>query len=74
VEALAALKALPGIRNLPDDKWGLLTEKAAGLWQAGLRRLNISLDTLGQALRVPGDHLSQVWQGIRTARLQGFLH
>ncbi len=73
---LAALKALPGIQEICLTTNGvLLAEKAAGLWQAGLRRLNISLDTLRpeRYARITGsDRLDQVWQGIRTAEAAGF--
>ncbi len=53
----------------------LLAEKAAALWQAGLRRLNISLDSLNpeRFARITGsDRLDQVWEGIQTAEAMGF--
>ncbi|AEB08086.1 GTP 3',8-cyclase MoaA [Desulfobacca acetoxidans] len=53
----------------------LLAEKAAGLWQSGLRRLNISLDSLQRQrfARITGsDLLSRVWEGIQTVQALGF--
>jgi cyclic pyranopterin phosphate synthase len=73
---LAQLKALPGIQEICLTTNGvLLAEKAAGLWRAGLRRLNISLDTLRpeRYVRITGsDRLAQVWQGIHAAEAAGF--
>ena len=73
---LAALKSLPGLQEICLTTNGvLLAEKAAGLWQAGLRRLNISLDTLRpeRYARITGsDRLAQVWQGIHTVEAAGF--
>ena len=73
---LASLKALPGIQEICLTTNGvLLAEKAAGLWQAGLRRLNISLDSLRpeRYARITGsDRLDQVWEGIHTAAAVGF--
>lgn len=73
---LADLKALPGIQEICLTTNGvLLAEKAAGLWQAGLRRLNISLDSLRpeRFARITGsDRLAQVWDGINAAAAVGF--
>ena len=73
---LAALKSLPGLQEICLTTNGvLLAEKAAGLWQAGLRRLNISLDTLRpeRYAQITGsDRLAQVWQGIHTVEAAGF--
>lgn len=73
---LASLNALPGIREICLTTNGvLLAEKAAGLWQAGLRRLNISLDSLIPAryARITGsDALDRVWEGIHAAAALGF--
>jgi GTP 3',8-cyclase len=73
---LDSLKALPGLQEICLTTNGvLLADKAAGLWQAGLRRLNISLDTLRSEryARLTGsDQLARVWEGIRTAAALGF--
>ncbi len=73
---LAALKSLPGLQEICLTTNGvLLAEKSAGLWQAGLRRLNISLDTLRpeRYAQITGsDRLAQVWQGIHTVEAAGF--
>lgn len=52
-----------------------LAERAEALWTAGLRRLNISLDTLHpERYRqiTGGDYFSQVWEGLRIAEALGF--
>lgn len=73
---LAALGALPGLEEICLTSNGvLLAEKAASLWQAGVRRLNISLDSLqpDRFARITGqDRLSQVWEGLQTATALGF--
>ena len=73
---LAALKALPGVEEICLTTNGvLLAEKAQALWQAGLRRLNISLDSRDRQrfARLTGrDRLEQVWEGIQTAAALGF--
>jgi GTP 3',8-cyclase len=73
---LASLKALPGLQEICLTTNGvLLAEKAAALWRAGLRRLNISLDSLRpeRYARITGrDQLAQVWEGIHTAAAMGF--
>jgi len=44
---ISALSALPGIRDISLTTNGvLLAREAAGLYQAGLRRINVHLDTL----------------------------
>ncbi len=46
-ELIGMLTALPGVRDLGMTTNGILLEKLAKpLWDAGLRRLNVSLDTL----------------------------
>ena len=53
----------------------LLHEKAAGLYDAGIRKLNISLDTMRPERfeKITGaDLYAQVWRGIETARELGF--
>ncbi|MBI5248198.1 MAG: GTP 3',8-cyclase MoaA [Desulfomonile tiedjei] len=67
---------VPGIRDLGLTTNGvLLKSMARPLWEAGLRRINISLDTLNPlkfrkiARR---DHYQEVWEGIREAESVGF--
>ena len=53
----------------------LLHEKAAGLYDAGIRKLNISLDTMRpeRFKKITGaDLYHKVWQGIETAGRLGF--
>jgi cyclic pyranopterin phosphate synthase len=70
------LHAIPGIRDLALTTNGmLLNEQAAALRAAGLRRLNISLDTLEEETferitRRPG--LERVLEGIEAAQRAGF--
>jgi len=73
---LEALNNLPGVQEICLTSNGvLLAAKAESLWQAGLRRLNISLDTLNPELysRLTGHDLwDRVWEGIQTAAAVGF--
>jgi cyclic pyranopterin phosphate synthase len=67
--------AVPGIDDLALTTNGILLETlAAPLAQAGLRRINVSLDTL-QADRFArvsrGGHLDRVWHGLEAAEAQG---
>jgi GTP 3',8-cyclase len=77
VEELAAkLSALPGLRDLCLTTNGaLLAEKASALKAAGLKRLNVSLDSLDPArfkrLTQRGD-LAKVLDGLEAARRAGF--
>ena len=70
------LSGIPGIRDLALTTNGmLLAEQAAALRQAGLRRLNISLDTLSpQVFRqiTRRDGLDRVLEGIAAAQRVGF--
>jgi cyclic pyranopterin phosphate synthase len=53
----------------------LLQEMARPLWEAGLRRINVSLDSLNPLKFrkiTRRDHYSEVWQGIREAQSVGF--
>jgi GTP 3',8-cyclase len=53
----------------------LLQEKAEQLYRAGIRNLNVSLDTLDETkfARITGRNLfAKVWQGIQTAKEIGF--
>jgi cyclic pyranopterin phosphate synthase len=76
VELIARLRALDGLRDLTLTTNGtLLAQKAAALKEAGLRRINISLDTMDAAgfQRITGlDLLDTVWQGITAAAAVGF--
>jgi cyclic pyranopterin phosphate synthase len=70
------LIAIPGIRDLAVTTNGvLLAEQARSLYDAGLRRLNIHLDTLDRArfLHITRrDDLDKVLEGIELCREMGF--
>lgn len=70
------LAALPGIRDISLTTNGvLLAEQARALWEAGVRRINISLDTLNPekyAAITRFDVFHRVWEGICTAEEIGF--
>src|SRR4051794_29371335 len=70
------LAGLPGVRDLGLTTNGLLLAgQAAALYDAGLRRLNVSLDTLdpGRFRQLARrDGLEQVLEGIEAARAAGF--
>ncbi len=73
---IRSLASIPGIRDLSMTTNGILLPKIAGdLRQAGLHRLNISLDTLDperyKAL-TRGGELGKVLEGIRDAKKAGF--
>jgi len=73
---VAMLRHIPGISDLSLTTNGiLLAEQAERLYRAGLRRLNISLDTLRPAVfrqLTRRDGLERVLEGIRVARQVGF--
>ncbi len=75
-ELVAMLRPLPGIEDISLTTNGYhLTEYAQALWDAGLRRINVSLDSLDKAhfhavTRV--DAFDRVWQGIEAAIATGF--
>jgi len=76
VPLVERLKAIPGIETLALSTNGeRLDEFAAPLWNAGLRRLNVSLDSLvpERFLRITrrGD-LARVLAGLQAARAAGF--
>lgn len=75
VQFLASLAAVPGLRHLVLTTNGvLLEEMAAPLRQAGVQRLNISLDSLRSdifARITRGGDLSRVLRGIATAESVG---
>lgn len=70
------LAAIPGIRDLAMTTNGvLLAEHAEALYDAGLRRLNVHLDTLDrERFRhiTRRDNLGQVLEGIERCRALGF--
>ena len=70
------LIAIPGIRDLAVTTNGvLLAEQARSLYDAGLRRLNVHLDTLDRArfLKITRrDDLDKVLEGIEVCREMGF--
>lgn len=74
----AGLKRIPGIREVVMTTNGHLLEKfAQPLREAGLNRLNLSLDTLNpdRYRRVTGGgSLSRFWRGVRAAEAAGFTH
>jgi cyclic pyranopterin phosphate synthase len=75
-DLVRALSEIEGVRDLALTTNAVLLEKAAGpLYRAGLRRLNIHLDTLDRArfLRITRrDDLSRVLAGIDAAVNTGF--
>jgi cyclic pyranopterin phosphate synthase len=75
VELVRAIKATPGIEHLAMTTNGLrLPVLAAPLKEAGLDRVNISIDTLDpQKFRqmTRGGRLEQVWEGIAAADRAG---
>ena len=76
VDLIVRLSHLEGLQDLTLTTNGtLLAQKAAALKAAGLRRINISLDTMDAAgfHRITGlDLLDTVWQGITEAAALGF--
>jgi cyclic pyranopterin phosphate synthase len=73
IRSLAGIKGLEDIRLTTNGV--LLHEKAAELYGAGIRNLNISLDTMKpeRFVEITGaDLFDQVWQGIQTACDLGF--
>ncbi len=73
---IADLHRLPGLTEVCLTTNGvLLAEKSPALWAAGLRRLNVSLDSLNPdrfRRLTSGDCYHQVWEGIQAATAQGF--
>ncbi|HSB65953.1 MAG TPA: GTP 3',8-cyclase MoaA [Anaerolineales bacterium] len=72
---ISALAAIPGIEEVSLTTNGSLLEKfAKPLAEAGLKRVNISLDTLdAERFRfiTRGGDIEQVWRGIATAEMVG---
>ena len=73
---VAMLSAIPGVQDLAlTTNAVLLKDHAQSLWDAGLRRLNVHLDTLDRDrfLQITRrDDLPRVLEGIETARRVGF--
>lgn len=70
------LAALPGLKSLSVTTNGvLLSHFAKGLFEAGIKRINVSLDTVQvdkYAAITHGDCFHQVWDGIVKAQEIGF--
>ncbi len=76
LDFLARLCAVSGIQDVSLTTNGVLLESLVhGLWQAGIRRLNVSLDTLQPAkyAAITGaDAFWRVWRGLHAALDLGF--
>jgi len=76
VDLVAAIRDIPGIDDIALTTNGiLLPNMGKELKEAGLQRVNISLDTLDPALfrhLTRNGDLEQVWRGIENALEQGF--
>lgn len=75
VELVRAIKAFPGIKEVSMTTNALLLGRLAeGLAEAGLDRVNVSIDTLDPdrfKLMTRGGRLDLVWQGIEAADAAG---
>ncbi len=73
---IRALTLLPGVADLSLTTNGMLLSRMnEQLWEAGVRRLNVSLDTLDQVKfrqMTRGGDFCQVWDGIMGALETGF--
>jgi len=76
VDLVRAISSLPGTEDLAiTTNAYLLEDMARPLYEAGLRRINISLDSLDRNVfrEITGrDHWQKVWQGILAAHEVGF--
>ncbi|MGF1570722.1 MAG: GTP 3',8-cyclase MoaA [Nodosilinea sp.] len=79
VDIVRDIAHLPGTQDLAmTTNAFLLSQMAQDLWDAGLRRLNISLDSLDPAIfqQIVGgrgkSRWAEVWEGIQTAHRIGF--
>lgn len=75
VHLIQQLSALPGLQDISMTTNGILLEQfASSLFQAGLRRVNISMDSLNpdkyKEITRGGD-LSRVWEGVHAAMRNG---
>ncbi|MCB0133785.1 MAG: radical SAM protein, partial [Caldilineaceae bacterium] len=77
VDLVRAIATTPGIKDLAMTTNGILLDKLARpLAEAGLKRVNISIDTLDadKFHRITRwGHLDDVWRGIRAAEAHGLL-
>ena len=75
VQLVHQISQLSGLQDLSITTNGILLEEfAPALFRAGLRRVNVSMDSLNpEKYRVitRGGDLSRVWAGIKAARLAG---
>src|SRR5258708_3286889 len=73
---IARLAAIPGIQDMAlTTNGGLLPDQAQGLYDAGLRRLNVHIDTLDRAgfeQITRRDDLGKVLAGVELAKRIGF--
>ena len=73
---MAELARIPGVKDISLTTNGiLLAEQARSIWEAGIRRINVSLDSLDPrryALITRHDAFERVWEGIQTAEAIGF--
>ncbi|MBD2103516.1 GTP 3',8-cyclase MoaA [Leptolyngbya sp. FACHB-261] len=76
VDLIQQIAHLPGLSDLSmTTNAYLLADLAPGLYEAGLRRINISLDSLDPEVfrQITGrNHWQRVWQGILAAHAAGF--
>jgi len=76
MEFISNLKNIPGIQDISLTTNGvLLAGQAQALWQTGVKRINISLDSLDREKfsRITRfDYYDQVWEGIQEAERIGF--
>jgi cyclic pyranopterin phosphate synthase len=76
ISFIRRLAAIPGLDDIRLTTNGvMLTKCAADLFDAGIRKLNISLDTLKKErfVQITGaDLFGQVWQGINLVQAMGF--
>ncbi len=74
-DLLARLTALPGIREVSLTTNGvLLAERIEAIRAAGVRRINVSLDSLDPrrfAAITGADHFQRVWDGLQAAAASG---
>jgi len=67
---------IPALEDVAVTTNGVLLKKmAAPLYEAGLRRINVSLDTLlrSRYIEITGrDHFDDVWEGLQAAEAVGF--
>jgi len=76
VPFMAELARIRGVQDISLTTNGiLLVEQAKAIWEAGIRRINVSLDSLNPeryARITRSDSFHRVWEGIQTAEAIGF--